>query len=255
MKLKNNNLSLFCWNIANPSIERAEKQADWLAHRLDDDVFILTETKNSRGCLFIEEYFKKNHYNVIFEKPKNNEYGVMIISKHSIMPISFYNSEDNLSSRVASVKIVLNGKSIDIIGIYVPSRDRSPGKIARKKYFIEKVQKALISKKEGTHTILCGDFNILEPNHIPHYSFFEAWEYDFYSFLQNYGLSDSFRHLNPDQKEYSWVGRTGNGYRYDHFFTSRNLLSVIEKCYYFHDTKKEKLSDHSAVILEIKNNR
>ena len=54
--------------------------------------------------------------------------------------------------------------------------------------------------------IFCGDLNILEPNYVPHYPFFEDWEYDFYRVLDKYQLDDAFRHLNPNSQEYSRVG-------------------------------------------------
>ena len=43
-------------NIGNPSLQRVQKQIDWLETR-DEDVFVLTETKLSQGCLYLEEYF------------------------------------------------------------------------------------------------------------------------------------------------------------------------------------------------------
>ncbi|MDD5639806.1 MAG: endonuclease/exonuclease/phosphatase family protein [Candidatus Pacebacteria bacterium] len=250
MNKNNNRLSLFCWNIGNPSIERAERQAKWLVN-INSDIFVLTETKNSKGCLFIEDYFKNKNYNVVFEKPKNNEYGAMIVSKHQIEPILFYDYNDNLTARVVSVRTSLNKKKIDIIGTYIPSRDKSPKKVKRKKIFLKNLKEKFELYNKDSDIIFCGDFNILEPNHIPHYSFFEEWEYSFYSFLKEYGFFDSFRHLNSDKKEYSWVGRTGNGYRYDHCFTSKRLISSVKSCYYLHTPKEEKLSDHSAIIIEI----
>ncbi len=42
-------LSVLTLNIANPSVERAQRQLEWLATR-DEDVFVLTETKASDGC-------------------------------------------------------------------------------------------------------------------------------------------------------------------------------------------------------------
>ena len=134
MKRNKNHLSLFCWNIGNPSIERAERQAKWLIN-IDSDIFVLTETKNSKGCLFIEDYFRNKNYNVIFEKPKNNEYGAMIVSKDQIEPILFYDYDDNLSARVVSVRTSLNKKKIDIIGTYIPSRDKSLKKVSRKNFY------------------------------------------------------------------------------------------------------------------------
>ena len=249
-EVQKNSLSIFCWNIANPSIERANKQAEWLFKR-GEDVFVLTETKNSKGCLFMEDFFKKNDYTVVFVKPEGKEYGVMIVSRHKLEPTNFYNLDDNLKSRVASGKIFLNNKSLEIIGTYIPSRDKSFDKIKRKKKFIENIGKSFQSYSDYSNVIFCGDLNILEPCHIPHYHFFEKWEYDFYNSLMNYELFDSFRHLNPQKKDYSWVGRTGDGYRYDHCFVSKDLLPFVKECYYLHNPRNERLSDHSAIIIKL----
>ncbi|MBU2540123.1 endonuclease/exonuclease/phosphatase [Patescibacteria group bacterium] len=245
-----NNFSIFCWNIANPSIERASRQVDWLSKR-NEDIFVLTETKNSKGCAFIEEYFKKNNYSVIFTKPDGKEYGSMVISKHQLEPIGFYNLNDNLKPRIVSVKVFLSNKFVEIIGAYIPSRDKSFDKVQRKKQFIENLRKSFQLYNNNSNRIFCGDFNILEPNHTPHYPFFENWEYGFYNSLISYGLFDSFRHLNPKKQDYSWVGRTGDGYRYDYCFVSKDLLPSIKECYYLHNPRKERLSDHSAIITKL----
>jgi len=205
-----NNFSVFCWNIANPSVERASKQADWLSKR-GEDVFVLTETKNSKGCTFIEDYFRKNDYSVIFVRPEGKEYGSMIISKLRLEPIKFYDLDDNLKNRVVSVKVFTNNKFVEIIGAYIPSRDKSFGKIQRKKKFIENLSKSFQLYNNDSKRIFCGDFNILEPGHTPHYPFFENWEYDFYDSLLNYGLVDSFRHLNPKIQDYSWLAELEMG--------------------------------------------
>jgi len=99
--------------------------------------------------------------------------------------------------------------------------------------------------------IVCGDFNVLEPAHSPHYSFFQDWEYKFYDDLTWSKMTDAFRFLSPDKKEYSWVGRTGDGYRYDHIFVSNNTSKFIKKCFYDHSPRKIRLSDHSGVVLEL----
>lgn len=49
-------LKVMTLNIGNPSLQRVQKQIDWLETR-DEDVFVLTETKLSQGCLYLEEYF------------------------------------------------------------------------------------------------------------------------------------------------------------------------------------------------------
>lgn len=254
MEMKNisqvNNFSLLCWNIANPSIERAGKQAQWLRKR-PEDVLILTEAKQSEGCIFLERYFQAYGYNVVFPKPEKKEFGVIIISKHPLGLSSFSNYINFIQSRVVSTKLNLSSEELEIIGVYVPSRNSSPEKIEKKKRFLKNLSKALETAPRPSGRIFCGDLNILEPNHIPHYPFFEEWEYDFYRSMAKYQLKDAFRHFHPLIQEYSWMGRTGDGYRYDHCFVSENILPFIKKCYYFHEPREIKLSDHSALICEL----
>jgi len=241
--------SIFCWNIANPSIERAARQAEWLRKR-PEDVLVLTETKLSEGCIFLERYFQAYGYNVIFPRPEGKEFGVIIISRYPITPSDFSTRVDFLQARVASIKLDFPNSPIEIIGVYVPSRDSSQEKINKKKRFLESLAAALGKSPQPLKRIFCGDLNILEPNHIPHYSFFEEWEYDFYRNLAKYQFKDAFRYLCPLSYEYSWIGRTGDGYRYDHCFVSNDILSSVKECRYFHEPRQIKLSDHAALICE-----
>jgi exodeoxyribonuclease-3 len=96
--------------------------------------------------------------------------------------------------------------------------------------------------------VLAGDLNVLEPDHEPHYRFFAPFEYDFYRGLSTtHGFVDVFRHVHPAAMEHSWVGRTGDGYRYDHAFCSRSLIGAVASCGYLHEPRNDGLSDHSAL--------
>lgn len=243
-------ISLFCWNIGNPSIERAKKQVKWLKYRSESSL-VLTEIKNSKGCNFIKDYFQGIGYNVIFPNIEGKEYGSMLISKYPLEESTFSNHMNSLPFRAASAQISLPDGILEIIGLYVPSRDKSVKKIKRKKSFLNNVIEALKSAPTPNFRIVLGDFNILEPNHNPRYSFFEKWEYDFYKNLTDNQLKDAFRVISPDVEEYSWVGRTGDGYRYDHCFVSENILSKIENCFYFHEPRNIRLSDHSAIVTQL----
>lgn len=243
-------ISVFCWNIGNPSIDRAKKQAKYLLKR-SEDFFILTEAKGSKGCLFIKNYFTANGYNVVMPDMSPREYGVMGLSKYSFKIGNFNENINFLPSRAISMISNLPIGKIEIIGLYIPSRNADKNKIIRKKTFIRKISNALKHSSKNIR-IVCGDFNILEPNHFPRYGFFKNWEYQFYNNLIDFNLIDAFRHLNPDVKEYSWVGRTGDGYRYDHIFISNNASSLVNKCFYDHSLRNAKLSDHSGIVAEIK---
>lgn len=248
--LSHDSFSVFCWNIANPSPQRAGQQALWLRQR-PEDVLVLTEAKKSEGCLFLEKYFRAYGYNVVFPKPEGTEFAVMIISRKSLIPSSFSDQIKYLRARVASVKLDFSDGQLEIIGVYVPSRDAGYEKTTRKKRFLDELTSMFKITQGFPRRIFCGDLNVLEPNHIPHYPFFTDWEYDFYRNLTKYQLRDAFRHLDPDIREYSWVGRTNDGYRYDHCFVSIDLLPLVQKSYYLHEPREKRLSDHSALITEL----
>jgi exodeoxyribonuclease-3 len=256
------NLNVLTINIGNPSIERARSQVKWIEER-HEDIIVLTETKNSEGCKYIEDYFAKpkidlfsldteKKYYVFYPKSITGDLGVMIISKIPIEKgYSIYDNSNIFYSRFAACDIIFNQIKINIIGLYIPSRDNSKEKIDRKKEFCRDIAN-YIKNSQATYRIICGDFNILDKNHIPHYSTFFDWEYRFYDFLINMKYADAFRHCYPDLNEYSWVGRTNDGYRYDYFFVSDSLTDNIRDCCFLHETRTtHKITDHSAVLVKL----
>ena len=244
-------LSLLTFNIGNPSPERAQRQLAWLASR-DEHVLVLTETKASAGCRLLADAFTAAGYHVTYPEPGPGEYGTMIISRVAAAPDGFGDQIGYLPSRAAAVILPAPGGPLRVIGLYVPSRDASAEKTERKRKWLAACDAALASVTAGTPAIVAGDLNILEPGHQPRYPFFAPFEYDFYQALTGtHGLTDAFRHLHPHDTEYSWVGRTGDGYRYDHAFCSRSLRGLITDCLYLHQPRQDKLSDHSALTMRL----
>lgn len=249
-------------NIGNPSVERAIRQCEWLDQQCFD-ILILSETKNSKGCKYIYDHFfnwgyeighieNKIDYYINYPQSTTGELGVMIISKYKILDqISLFDLNNPFYSRYSQT-IVKNGSNkFNIIGLYVPSRNRTPVKIERKSQYISCVSLGIDKLNLKEKTIIAGDFNILDRQHIPHYSTFFKWEYDFYDFFIKKGYNDAFKAINPGKQEYSWIGRTGDGYRYDYIFVTSDLLEKIIRCEFIHETRQIKLTDHSALFLEI----
>jgi hypothetical protein len=58
-------LSLITLNIANPSVDRATKQLQWLASR-PEQILVLTETKASDGCRHLADSFRTAGYSVTY---------------------------------------------------------------------------------------------------------------------------------------------------------------------------------------------
>lgn len=248
-------LKIISINISNPSLNRAKQQCTWLSEK-NYDIIILSEVKNSEGCNYIEKFFKdgcagKAKYSVTFPKSIHNERGVMIISKYKPIKISsIFNRDDILYNRYVECKFEIRKRTFNLIGIYVPSRDRSEKKILKKETFINCVITKLKSLPDQNY-ILTGDLNILDKMHTPHYSTFFRWEYDFYDSILDSRFTDSFISCNPKLCDYSWVGRTGNGYRYDYFFVSQDWNCKVINCTFIHETREIKLTDHSAIELII----
>lgn len=245
-------LNVLTLNIANPSLGRARRQLDWLAGR-DEDVVVLTETKASDGCRLLANAFHAAGYAVTFPEPGPGEYGTMLASKVRAEPDDWNQQLGYLPSRAATTVLPASGGELHLIGLYVPSRDASLEKTERKRRWLVACTAALSTNGHpARHTLLLGDFNILEPDHYPHYDFFAPFEYDFYrALLDRHGLVDAFRQLHPDAREYSWVGRTGDGYRYDHAFCSAILVPKLLACDYLHEPRTTGLSDHSGLTVRL----
>lgn len=239
------NFTLINWNVSNPSIKRALNQIHWILER-DPDILTLTETKFSQGCNYIKDRLLDRGYQVFFPKPEGNGYGVLLALKNNSTPSEFSNHIDFFPARVVSANTLLYSKELEIIVTYVPNPRNE-----KKKIFLQKLHNALQTAPSPQYRIFCGDFNVIEPDHVPFYPKFEEWEYSFYDSLREYNLLDIFRKLNPTTNAYSWVGRTGDGYRYDHCFVSKTLIPLVEECYYIHETRELKLSDHSAMYIKM----
>ena len=180
-------LTIICWNIGNPSLERARKQASWL-HAQTADVLVLTECKVSDGCAFLERSLLNRGYSVEASRPEAGEYGVLIASCFPIKSSRIEERIDFLPFRAASALFEDWMPKLEIVSAYVPSRDASVEKITKKRRFLAGLEKALRDNHTGASRIFCGDLNILKPRHDPHYPFFEKWEYDFIQALPTFTL-------------------------------------------------------------------
>lgn len=243
-------LSVLTFNLNNPSRERAARQLAHLAAR-PEPVLVLTETADSAGCSLLEERFTAAGYSVTFPRPEQRgERGVMIVSRLETRPLE--TGVDYLPHRAVGVTVDTDEGPADVVGLYVPSRDASPAKVERKRTFLQACRRGLVVD-ESAARIVIGDFNVLEPNHTPRYRFFRAFEYEFYNWFGTAGYEDAFRRLHPDVRAYSWVGKTGDGYRYDHAFVSGRLAEGLRDCSYLHEprTMTDRLTDHSALTVQL----
>jgi len=234
------------WNVRNPSLRRAIKQMKWLEEN-GFDVIVLTEVKASQGCIYVKDRLLSLGYTVAFAEPEDEDYGVILAVRKIFkeVPNTYV---DFLSYRVSFAACNFSEKEVLLIGLYVPVWRND-----EKRKFLEAFEKLISDeslKKRFSNWIILGDLNLLEPSHVPHYPVYREWEF-FYNAFSKHGFMDAFRFFHPNEKEYSWFGREGNGYRFDHVFVSEAILPFIRNCFYLHEVRLDKLSDHSAMYLEI----
>lgn len=240
------------WNINNPTEKLAQNQVDFLL-RENADALILTEAKKLPGSLYLQERLQQNGYTVYFDEPQKG-YGVLCAMKGT-ESTNQKSHIDFLPARYQIVRSQVNDTELTIIGLHVPSRGSAAFKNINKIKFQEQTMRILEHyNRENLNKsiIIGGDLNIVEPLHDPHYKSFGEWEYEFYHAFFTNGFMDAFRYLKPfTHKEYSWYGKKGNGYRFDHFFVSKDLEDNITDVYYEQSPRKHGLSDHAAMVLKL----
>jgi len=239
------------WNIQNPSLERAKKQFSWLFNE-NLDLVVLTEMKESKAFYYYKGKFEDAGYTLFFET-RDGYFTVVAIRNQLAEQVNL--EMKLMQERVQAIEFTLNGGKTMLIGAYVPPNSDDINKIERKDYFQKNLINEIYKYRKNnplTHIIFGGDFNILEPEHLPKYESFEKWEY-FYNYLNKIKLVDKYRTKETDDYGHTWV-RGRDAQRIDFIFTSSGLENSIEQCTYIHEIRLNKLSDHSGQLLVLNRN-
>lgn len=242
-------LRLATLNIGGPSEARADRLVTFITE-LDADVLVLTETRANRGTHSLVLALRQMGYRVLFPcEMAAGERGVAVAQRgHAAVEVALGSTD--LPHRLVALELQLPN-AVTLVGAYVPSRDASDVKIARKKGFLQQMGEAVRVAAEQRQLILLGDLNIIGRDHTPRYAAFRSWEYDALDGLLACGLMDPFAERNPGCQAHSWIGRKGAGYRYDYALVSRELAAATTGCEYLHAPREQGVSDHAAVLLTL----
>jgi exodeoxyribonuclease III len=236
-------------NVSGPSAARAGRLLEFLPS-LEADVLVLTETRQNRGTADLLDAYRDSGYAVVAAKSMDaSERGVAVIQRAGrAVPLARELTSEVQHRLVASE--VDASQAITVVGAYVPSRDASPAKIARKQRFLSQMT-ALTDRWSRELLVFLGDLNIVSRQHLPRFATFRCWEYDALEALERHGLVDAYMLLHPGEQVHSWIGRKGAGYRYDYAFVSAGLVPYLVDCRYVHEPRELGLSDHAAVVLSL----
>lgn len=243
--------SVLTFNISVAAEPRAERILRWLRGR-GDEVIVLSETSAGLGTELIRAGLEADGY-ATFGSVEGRERGVMIASR---LPLA-----RPLEVRSVSVPARAHGVILDtspqlaVLGIYVPSRDRSPEKVVRKERFMHSLLGALeaLPRKTRDALLLLGDYNAVARDHVPTLPGFFPYEYEFHERLHELELAPAHE-LRPHgtNHPHSWIGRTGVGYLYDYAHLGKEVGGRLVSCRYLHGPRNQRLSDHAALAVRIK---
>lgn len=238
-------------NIGAASKIRAEQQLRWLLER-PEEVLILTETSGGAGTALILDHFRSIGYEVIHSVDPSGDRGVALVSRIPLrrrLDAEF--AGVTIPTRIAVAELDTTPSTI-VVGMYVPSRDRSVKKVEKKQAFLASLLSSLAALPVTMRNslVIGGDYNVISRRHLPQYPQFMPFELDFLDELEQLGLVDAHEHSAPGIQEHTWVGRTADGYRYDYFHVGAELTGRIKNLAHLHEVRgHEALTDHSAVTL------
>lgn len=245
-------LGLLVFNAQNARPDRARRQAAWITAQDTADVVVITETGTGPGGDALTEALAGHGYHsVVAPRPESRDYRTVLASRGPALTPA-RSGISVLPHRAPAATLTAGGQTIALLGLYVPSRGPRERRNEAKRAFQASVAAALpaFTRQFAGPVIAAGDLNVVEPGHVPHYPVFGAWEYDFYRAFAAAGMTDAYRRLHPGGG-HSWIGRGGNGYRFDHSFITGRHAALISSCDYLHEPRAGGLTDHAALAMTI----
>jgi exodeoxyribonuclease-3 len=246
-------LRLMVFNSQHASPVRARRQAAWIASQDEADFVVVTEVGAGPGGHALIDALNEHGYpSVLAPQPVAPDYRTVLASRvPGLTPIP--NGVDVRPHRGPSAVADLAGHRVGLLGLYVPSRGPRQRRNQAKRAFQDAVTKALpgfLAEFTGP-VIVAGDLNVVEPGHVPRLPVFGDWEYGFYRSFPDAGMTDAYRAIHPHVWDYSWFGRSGNGYRIDHIFVTTRHAAQIRACGYLNAPRRQGLSDHAAMTMSL----
>jgi exonuclease III len=244
-------LDLLLFNAQHASPDRARRQAAWLAAQPHANVLVLTEVgAGPGGKALVDELTRLGYPHWCAPATAGRDYRTLLASRHvrlePVDPCIGFLPHRGPAALLRSDC----GAAVGLWGLYVPSRGSRERRNEDKRAFQQAVAEALpglLERFGDARVVVAGDLNVVEPGHVPAHRVFGRWEYDFYEAFGRAGLTDIFSHLSPRERGHSWFGRTGNGFRFDHAFTSTPERVLARS--YDHAPRDLNLSDHACLSL------
>lgn len=252
-------MKIATWNVNSINV-RLEYLIKWIKENNYPEVICLQETKT------VDEKFPKQQleglgYNCYFRGQKSYN-GVAVLSKTKLEILNIENQILNKEVRVIHAK----SDKFNIICVYIPNGQLvGSEKFVWKFEFLKEFEKYCLSFiKSDQPLFVCGDINMIyddidvyDPGKFNGMIMNSIQERSWLKNFLRLGLTDSYRFLNPDKKEYSWFDyitlafNFNRGWRIDYVLTNIPATKLLKTAIIEQGSRGwERPSDHCPVIVE-----
>ena len=132
--------------------------------------------------------------------------------------------------------------NLDVLGVYFPPDERKRSLFE----FVIRHSADWLARS----MVITGDFNTGRPEVDTQGTPFVCA--DKFEEMLGLGWVDAWRRINPEAREYTWYSHAENGFRLDHALLSPPLAKHVAAISYSHSERIAKVSDHSALIIDLK---
>lgn len=234
------------WNLLHGGGKRVPDLVDAaLAHQ--PDVCVLTESR-ARTNRDVAERFTRaglEHHAASQTPPRKN--GVLVVSRSRL---AVRPSPDGEPYAQRWVEVDLPDNGLELVACHVPPKI-SIGVEQKAAFWSTLLEYAAAALKRSA--MIIGDLNTGAPYRDEHRA--TLYCSDQFVQLEELGWIDAWRRFHgADAKEWSWVypRRRTYGYRLDHAFCTPPLANRLTSCRYSHVERRPGLSDHSILLVELR---
>ena len=251
-------------------------QIEALVTSQSPDIIGLQEIK-VHDEMFPHEIPEGINYHAYYYGQKSH-YGVAIFSKEEAVQVEygFPNDEEDAQRRMIIATYNTDKGPLKVINGYFPQGDNIEHETkfpAKQKFYADLMAYLTNHVTDDEQVIVMGDINIsptdldigIGPQNAKRWlktgkCSFQPIEREWYGTLENWGLTDTYRHLNPGKTDrYSWFDYRSKGFddepkrglRIDVIMASNALLPTLKDADVDYDLRAmEKPSDHAPIWSE-----
>ena len=228
-------IKLCSWNIQAGGGSRVLSIVKAIA-KSKSNIVSLSEFRNNDSGNTLRNYLLKAgyRYQAVTHSGRNDN-SVLIASTLPFNSEIYPTCDPKFSGNI----ITAHFSAFSVLVVYLPHK--------KKHQLLEFITNEVI--ENDNPFIICGDYNT-GVNYVDQKGK-SFWYTDQLEKLKKVGFKDAFRLVHGEAEEYSWFSHQGNGFRYDHTFVDDDLAPIVTNCFYDHQWRIDRLSDHSPMFLEM----